>query len=356
MIPNRRLTLYLSVLFAKRWLLVTGAAVVLVALLDSLANAPEIAAIEGGSQVGYLMARAPVIFDRLLLITLLLTLILTYLQLIGRRELVAITGAGVSAAQQVLILLVPVLGIAIVSTFVIDRFVPTGVAKLQGWSAPGYTTSRISDEKPLWLAEDNILVRISGRKGADGVGRLELFHLSQDSQVESVTFAEGARFERGTGWRLEQAQTHHVRDTHAPGAVEMWASPQTPSSLNRLIAAPRDLSLSDMWSLSRNGSSGTRPSFSYETWFWHRLTRPLAAVALLTLTVSMMQRFGRDEGGYGAMLVVLAIGFSYMIAEGVMLSLAEAGSLPVLFTLALLIGLLFLGGLYAWTYQETLDR
>jgi lipopolysaccharide export LptBFGC system permease protein LptF len=111
-----------------------------------------------------------------------------------------------------------------------------------------------------------------------------------------------------------------------------------------------------MWSLSRKEGSGARPSFSYETWFWHRLTRPLAAAGLLLLTVSLMQRFGRSDGGYGAMLGVLTVGFAYMIAEGVLLSLAESGVVPVLPTIGVLVGLLALGGVYAWVGQETLQR
>jgi lipopolysaccharide export system permease protein len=351
-----RMTAYLSSIFVRRWLLVTLSAVTLVALLDGLANAPEIAATEGGSQLGYLIARAPVIFDRLLLITVLLTLILTYLYLIGQRELVAICGAGLSAAQQVLVLLVPLAAVMAASTFLIDLTVPRGVAQLQSWSAPGYDTDLISDDKPLWLAENDLLVRISSRAGPDAIGPTEFFEFGRDAAIRTVTYADGATFEPGRGWQLEGPQHVQVNKTASSAGLEVWRSPQTPASLDRLIAQPRDLSLKGMWSLARKNDSGVRPSFSYETWFWHRLTRPLAAAGLLFLTVSMMQRFGRSDGGYGAMLAVLAVGFGYMIAEGVLLSLAEAGTVPVLLTLALLIGLLLLGGLHAWVGQETVDQ
>ncbi|MCQ8186332.1 LptF/LptG family permease [Parvularcula maris] len=356
MTPFWRLTLYLSGIFAKRWLVVTLGAVSLVALLDGLSNASEIAASEGGSQLQYLLARAPVIFDRLLLITLMLTLILTYLYLIGQRELVAISGSGVSAAQQLLVLLVPLTALSVLSTIFIDITVPRSVAHLQSWSAPGYDTNLISDDDPLWLVEDDTLIRISSRRRSDGIGEVEFFELGEDAQVERVTFAEGAVYEGPRQWRLLDPVTYSTVSDDEVTSRSSWSSPQTPSSLDLLIAAPRDVSLATMWSLSRKTGSGARPGFSYDTWFWHRLTRPLAAIGLLLLTVSLMQRFGRSDGGYGAMLGVLTVGFGYMIAEGVLLSLAESGVVPVLPTIGILVGLLTLGGLYAWLGQETLER
>ena len=112
----RRLIIYISKIFLARWLVTIFGMVVLVGLLDSLANASAIAAsgTEGGA-LRYMMLRAPVIYDLVFLFSVMLALLLTFVSLIRRNELVAIQGIGLSVFAQVRALMPVVLVVSVAS-------------------------------------------------------------------------------------------------------------------------------------------------------------------------------------------------------------------------------------------------
>jgi len=69
----RRFIVYFSKLFLVNWLVVTFGMVVLVGLLDSLANASAIAqSADQGGALRYVRLRAPIIFDQIFLFALML--------------------------------------------------------------------------------------------------------------------------------------------------------------------------------------------------------------------------------------------------------------------------------------------
>ena len=350
-----RFAVYLSGLMASRWVAAVFASISLVALLDTLANAPEVAkAAERtgmGGPTAYLVQRIPIIFDRMLLIAILLAIILTYASLVRRREIVALGAAGLSAARQAALLAPAVFVLALVSVLVVDTVMPHAVRALQSWGAPGYAETRLSEAEPLWLADDGRVVRITGRAGPTTFTGLSFYDLGDDGAVTGVTSADAATYVRREGWTLEGAESYPA----APGGTAPrigWDSRQTPGTLDRIISSPRDLSLIDMARLKNLRGSGSNPAFAYDAWRVHRLTRPLAAVVLLFACVPLMQRLGRQDSGELAMVLCLVVGFSYLILDGVMLSFAESGVAKPGWAVMLPIGLFALLGLYLNLLKE----
>lgn len=353
--PVSRFAVYLSGILLARWTASVFAAISLVALLDTLANAPEVAkAAERaglGGPTAYLMQRIPIIFDRMLLIAILLAIILTYASLVRRREIVALGAAGLSSTKQALILAPVTLLVGIMSILVVDTVMPPAVRALQSWGAPGYAETRLSEDEPLWLADDGRVVRITGRTAPQTFTGLSLYDLADNGVVTGITTAGSATFTRGDGWTLDGAESFTaIPGTPAPAAT--WDSRQTPGTLDRIISSPRDLSLYDMGRLRRLRGSGSNPAFAYDAWSLHRLTRPLAAVVLLFACVPIMQRLGRQDSGELAMVKCLVAGFSYLILDGVMLSFAESGVAKPAWAVMLPIGLFALLALYLNLLKE----
>ena len=350
-----RFAVYLSGLMASRWVAAVFGSISLVALLDTLANAPEVAkAAERtgmGGPTAYLAQRIPVIFDRMLLIAILLSIILTYASLVRRREIVALGAAGLSAFRQALLLTPVTLGLALASVLVVDTVMPPAVRALQAWGAPGYAETRLSEAEPLWLADDGRVVRITGRAGPDTFTGLSFFDLGPDGMVTAVTRADAARYDDADGWSLTGAEAYAaVPGQAAPRPA--WRSQQTPGTLDRIISSPRDLGLRDMARLRDLRGSGSNPAFAYDAWRTHRLTRPIAAVVLLFACVPLMQRLGRQDSGELAMVLCLVAGFSYLILDGVMLSFAESGVAKPGWAVSLPIGLFALLALYLNLLKE----
>ncbi|MBB4659288.1 LptF/LptG family permease [Parvularcula dongshanensis] len=350
-----RFAVYLSGMLASRWAMAAIASVTLIGLLDSLANSSEIAeraeAMGAGGATTYLIQRMPVIFDRTLLVAILLAVVLTYVSLVRRREIVALTAAGLSAFRQVVLIAPMTLLIAGLSILIVDTAMPSAVRGLQSWGAPGYSGDLLSDEDPLWIADQGRIVRIASRRGPETFGDVQIYDIGEDGAPSAITFADTATWRGDEEWELGGTRVVSL-EPGAPKPSARWRSEQTPASLDRVIAEPRDLSLADMQALEQLRGSGSRPGFTYQTWFIHRLTRPLAALALVLCSVPLMQQLSRQASGDLAMIGCLALGFGYLIFDGVMLSFAEAGATKPGWAIAFPIGLFALLGVYLCLSRE----
>jgi lipopolysaccharide export LptBFGC system permease protein LptF len=118
-----------------------------------------------------------------------------------------------------------------------------------------------------------------------------------------------------------------LREASTVSGNATWTTSQTPTSIARLAAEPRDLSLSEMRRFMQPGNSGAKPSFAYSFWHAHRLTRPLAALILLMACAAMMQRTGREDTGDKTLILGITMGFVFLVIDGAMATFAASGGL-----------------------------
>lgn len=335
------------------WLSVVVGFLLLIGLLDSLANGSEILADDGDftDTFRYMMYRAPVIFDRIFVFTLVVASLLTYVRLIRNHELVALLGFGFSAPKQFLTLAPIMLLTATASIVAINFAMPPSVRALQAWGIGEYKVKQLSEKNPLWIQDGLDVVVARGRPGMNELSNLEIFERNEKGEIISAIFADWAVYDGVGGWslkknvrRLEVAGSEGERRQATPINSYRWETKQTPDTIARLAAEPRDLALSDLKNFSQKGNSGSKPRFAFDFWYWHRLTRPLAALLLLLCAVPIMQRTGRQDNGDKALLVGLALGFIFLIIEGAMATFATSGGLSVFWGISFpLILLAFLG-------------
>lgn len=326
-----RLARYMTKTFIVSWLTLTFGFLVLIGLLDSIANGGDIIA-SGEGFIGtfkYIGLRAPVIFDRILVFTIVVAILLTFVKLIRNHELVALLGFGLSVPSQIKALVPAVLLVSVASVTAINFIMPPNVQSLQAWGIGEYKRSNISEDKPLVLIDDNMLIHVTGRTAMNRLNDLEFNQLAVDGKVERVTWADAARYSGDRGWVLEGVTTLNVSDDlqNKPD-MALWETRQTPESIARMAAEPRDLSLTDLAQFKTTGNSGAKPSFAYEFWFWHRITRPIAALVLLLCCVPLMQRTGRQDTGDVALIIGITMGFVYLIIDGALATFAVQGGLP----------------------------
>ena len=356
--------LYLSRSFLKTWLMVVFGFLVLIGLLDSLANGADIVASGEGFRgtFRYMALRAPVIFDRIFVFTLVVAILLSYVRLIRQHELVALLGFGISATRQVLLLIPVVLFASVASITLIDHTIAPAVRALQAWGIGEYKVKNITPDNPLWLEDNGDIVRAADREDFETLASLQLFERNDLGEVERIIWADRARFSPDTGgWQLRGLRSLRVAgaDGEARQARPMetamrWETDQTPTSIARLAAEPRDLSLSEMRAFMRPGNSGSQPSFAYGFWHWHRLTRPVAALVLLVACAALMQRTGREDTGDRTLILGLAMGFVFLIVDGALATFASSGSLAVAPAIALPLVAFGLFAAYLLTRTESL--
>ena len=324
-------------MFLTKWLMTVFGFLVLIGLLDSLANGGDIMSGDGGfsNTFRYMMLRAPVIFDRIFVFTIVVAILLTFVKLIRQHELVALLGFGISVPKQIMLLTPAVLAAGFTSITFIDYAIAPAVRSLQAWGIGEYKVKNITPNNPLWLEDNRRIVRAEKRINYEELGNLEIYQRSETGQVEDVLWAEKAVY-KAPNWELVGVQSLPIKgaegDPRMPlrsAAPEIWETAQTPMTIARLAAEPRDLSLSEMRQFKKPGNSGSKPRFAYSFWHAHRMTRPLAAWILLLCAVPMMQRTGRQDTGDKALIIGISMGFIFLIIDGAMATFATSGGIGV---------------------------
>jgi len=196
-----------------------------------------------------MLLRAPVIFDRIFIFTIVVAILLVFVKLIRQHELVALLGFGISAPKQIVLLIPIVLGASLVSITFIDLAMAPAVRALQEWGIGEYKVKNITADNPLWLEDGNNIVRATERVTFDELGDMQIFERSENGEVESVIWAERAVYDE-PNWKLNGVEILTIagsdgekRSALRDGEARMWETNQTPKSIARLAAEPRDISL-----------------------------------------------------------------------------------------------------------------
>lgn len=325
-----RLAIYISKTFIFSWLTVTFGFLMLIGLLDSLANGGEIMSDGRGftATFEYMAYRAPVIFDRVLLFTIMVAMLLTYVKLIRQHELVALLGFGLSVPTQIAMLTPAVVGVSCIAILFINTAMPPSVRALQAWGIGEYKRTSISEEKPLWLQDGERIIRAAGRPDMETLTDLQFFDQVENGAVSIVSWAKQAKY-NGESWDLTGVERLSTEYHFTPASLTVWSSEQTPTTIAKLAADPRDLALKDMRTFRKEGNSGSKPAFAYAFWHLHRITRPLAAFILLLCAVPIMQQTGRESTGDKALIIGIGAGFVYLIIDGALSTFAVSGGLSV---------------------------
>lgn len=333
---------YFARLFLARWCVTTFALLALLSVVDSI-GAADILPDDSGSldALQYTLLRLPSLYDRIFMFALFVSLLLTFLSLIRRQELVGFVSMSVSPIMQVRALIPPVLVVTVASLLLIDQTLPRTVSTLENWlGASAFVEEDAGKPRSLWVADANAFVEIGTFQG-NQLTDVVIYDRDGAGKISAITYAERARF-TGNGWALSGQRSLSLDYSEIP-PVETWVTDQTPVTLQKLGTSPRNLSLTEQYNLSRLRGSGVRPSTAYLVWFFDRLTMPIVALGFVLVAVPLMQALGRRQTGDQRLMIGIAIGFAYFIFDGVLKTVAEGGgiSLPMAIGLpiALLLGL-----------------
>ncbi len=321
----RRLRVYLSVLFLQRFVIIALAVTALVSLLDSLGSSELLPAEAPAADRAYFaFLRLPIIFDSLFVIILFLSILVTYLSLIRRNEIVVLLAAGVSVFAQIRVLAPCLVVVGMAGAIVVSLTSPPAARMLTDWLGPEALVAESSGDSAVWLSEPERLVRI-GSVSDEGLEDLTFFSRAPKGYITAVSHAETATHQSG-GWALDNSRLLYQGDDKQ-GPLQSWQTRQTPESLFKLQVYPRFLSLAELAQLYALRGSGSRPSSAYLVWMIDRLSLPVVALGLLILVAPLMQGAGREVTGELAALAALGLGFAYFITDGVFTTLAESGVL-----------------------------
>jgi len=298
----------------------------------------------------YCAARLPGVLTLFLPTSLLLALLLVMTELSYRNELTAIWATGVSPARLILKLLPMTMGIGLFHFVLMDRAVPYAANALHSWGIGDYATRKFktAEDEPIWVRSGNDIMRAL-RVSADGetLQNVILFKREPGGQLTEETFADSASQVAGQ-WQLENTTTYFATG-EAPAHLKEMVYSGVMRFANTQLVSPEEMPMRDLATFAANDGFGVRPAYVYKLWWQKRLTPFLVALVMVSLCVPLGTAFRRG-GGLGNIFVAgVALGFVYFIAEGLITTLGETGTLSPLLAawgLPLLFGALALALLF----------
>lgn len=300
-------------------------------LFDLLENGDSVARAPAGHAwpiLTYSLLRLPIILSEMVPLAALVAGILTVGDLLRHRELVIMWNGGVSPLGLIVRLLPVGLMLVAVKFAVDDWAVPRASAELRSWAVGDYKRTAIAggDAEAIWLRSGNDLVRINKVAAArQRVTDITIFRRDDDGVLLERLDAAGAR-PVARGWILRDVTRRAVgspRTEKLPGLA--WAGKIDLGEIALLAREPRELSLTQLSQVITNEAFGIRSTAAYSTWLHVRLANAVVPFLLVVLAFALAGRFSRTGTLAPIFIRGIGIGFSFHVAEGIVVALGEVG-------------------------------
>lgn len=331
---NGILARYLTRLFVARLLAMLFGLGSLAVLMDIVANSDDI--VGAGDSVAaalgrYAILRLPGVVSQILPLTVLIAMLLTMSSLARHSELTAITGSGVSQLRLIAAMLPAVVAVSALQFLLDDRVVPRATSELRAWGVGDFKSFVEKDKgKKIWFRQgDNyVSVRKIAKRRNELVG-VTIFDRDAEGHVRERIEAQRATYSDGA-WILEAvSRTSSDSETVTTVPRLTWPNAIEFSILKSLSYHPKELPWIELRRLAAQSGFGNRPIYLYQVWLQKKIARPLATILMIVLAVAAVQRLRPRQQG-GLMLTVgISAGFVYWIFDELVLTIGEAGLLPV---------------------------
>ena len=351
---------YASLSLLKHLALTLSGFVAFLLLLDLMNRGDEVVQRHGKSALAlakYAALRLPDLTGFILPFAVLIAALLMLAKLARNNEIMALKASGLSFYHLLLSLVPAALLVGLLHFLLSDQVVPRTARILEQWdaaaqpaapagksaahtSAPtgpsgGVTLTAPSpgpSESIEWIRDGDSFVRIEAVL-ADGkeLQGVTIFERKARAVLSGRVLAERAMFD-GTGWSLINVRKLSLadgQDRKPERIAEMpWQTSLTPDHLADLTTDPATLSMAEIWRFVSHPDVGSRPVDFYKTWMLRKIALPLVTIMMVLLAAPVAQGLQR-HGGLGAGLAVgVGLGFLYFVADGLLLTLGEMGTIP----------------------------
>lgn len=360
-----RLTRYLNRVYLVRLLVVLVAVAGFALVFDLLDIGPRVIRRSGWSAWAlprYAAIRLPTLLTELLPMIVLVAGLLAASDLLRWRELVVMWGAGVSRLGLLARLWPAVLLVAGGKLAIDDWAVPATIPALRALGVADLKTVGLPTGDRIWVRVGDDVLRLPAASAIEQRPR-ELLILRLDPEGRLVEQLEAAAAEPGPeGWRL-LGVTRRSADARPPERLDelFWPARVRLDEVALMARSPRELSLRELAKVIAADGYGVGGVEAHRTWLHARLAGVLALAALVTLPLALVRRLARVGATFALFVKGLAIGFAYVIGNGLLMALGELGlvpAVPAAWTAPVLLFLtvLLVGGLLEQRHGRPLDR
>lgn len=304
-------------------------------VLDLLESSTDILS-RGQGMLGighYTLLRSPSVLLQAFPLAALLGAIFSYSTLSRQNEICAMRAAGLPFRRVLLALLPVVLAIGLLHGLLAEVIVPSTQKALTAWWANlPPSPDKDPDTELLWLRSDGAVIGIEqvlpdGRR-LDGI---RIYRRDGDGRLLSRTVASRAEY-GARSWVLIDAVTTDLQAGRSTAAAPRlaWDTPLKPGDLMRLSASEPYVSGGLATAVLDGRQPGSKTESFYRTRVARAWTDPLAALVMLLLATPVAIALTRGGAGGVQVLGALATGLVFLLVNGLMAALGEAGTLSPL--------------------------
>lgn len=319
------LALHLSRTVLMRVLAAALALAGLAIALDLVENAGDALARGDGGIWRYLGLRAPIILTAVLPVAYIIGPALAFLTLSSRMEFTILRASG-ATMYRVLLLLAPLgllLGAGLYALS--DRIAPVLEGRLITWLDP--QPEAVSGA--FWARTTLGVVHADASSArGDFIRGAEIYETDASGRMTARISAETARYRDGA-WRFGAATRlipGEAKSTRIDGAV--WETPLRPANIRALSSPARSVAGDVAERILSGAWAGNRTSDFYQV----RVYRGYAAffTPMVMILLAVPAAYGaRRGGGLGKRAALgVALGFCFLLFDGMLTALGETGNLP----------------------------
>lgn len=297
----------------------------LAAALDLAETAADILSREDGSLLRYLALRAPLILSSVAPVALIVGPVITFLTFSGRSEFTILRASGATTYLMMASLIPLAVAFGIGLYFLNDRIAPMMEGRLLAWL----------DDAPkdgagaFWARTTTSVVHAeSSAPAGDMIAGLEIYETNRQGLLLSRVRAEAARYD-GEVWRFDAATRlipGEGRSMKIDG--ETWETPLRPANVRALASPGKDVAGNVAVRMLRGDWASNRTTAYYKVRVYRGVSAALLPFVMILLAAPAA--FGtRRAGGLGMRgALAVALGFCFLLFDGMLTALGETGNLP----------------------------
>lgn len=335
--PSRTLARYMIKMLLGRFVGILIGLTAVLQFLDLLATADDILKADGATWVSvlsYVSMRAPQLISQFAPFAALLASLLTLATLNQHSEVVILKSVGLSAHR----ILLP-LGLA---SFVIaaghftfnETIVVHGNAELEYWQENDYAIDLPPDTHlagRVWVKEGEEIILVESVSSLGNrfvLDKVSIFERDAEKRLTAMVRADFAWYQNGK-WTLHEVRRFDTK-THSltVDAVKEWDIPTRPDRFLALTVRANHVSLPELWQSMQRLERENIPTDRLMASFLQKLAGP--ASTLLMPLLAAVAAFGVHRAGSLVLRLVIgmALGFSFFVADNFMLAMGEFGAAP----------------------------
>jgi len=307
--------------------------------------------------VRYALLKLPALTVQTLPLSTLIGALFMLMQMTLASEMASLRAAGLSTTR-LLILLLPSIGIISVAGILTQEIIAprTELAFAKWWNQTDPKAA--GSGHGFWFhASGNVIHIDSFTEGGRRIQKIAVYHRANGGDLTATDTAPEMVYDTVTGWRAASVRSLVLKsnrvETTLRQDVSLLPSRVTPDTLIQLSQSYPVLSCWSLWTILHRGGASSLPKATYRMALFAPFTLPISLCAMLFLALPVIYIPPRTGTRSLLPIAALAAGFGFIVLQGLIQALGNAGTLPALIAVTAPPALAFLlGGAWIVKMEE----